>query len=219
MEKISVLVNQLFESIAEEMKKRGFKYRGKQQDFIQQTDYGFNAFHIAIIRHENDFDITVDVGIRFDDVENLINKNNKLLTKSQKKETCTIGVEIGNLTQGQTRRWTIEKFEDIMDVTYSVVEVFDHVALDYFKKYSNLEMVYKILRRDDKEAGLHSPFPSYRAIRAVIAAIVLDKSNLEIQNLIKEKISYLAGLKKDFDLKQFRDFLYRIGRIEGGKRC
>lgn len=49
----------------------GFSSRANGQTFLRPLDGGFAAAHLAFVEHEFDIDVTIDVAIRFNAVEDL----------------------------------------------------------------------------------------------------------------------------------------------------
>ncbi len=63
----------LLQGLGEALKENGYKTRTTQQDLVKKFDKGKIGIHLAFINHLEDFDVTVDVGIRFDELENMKN--------------------------------------------------------------------------------------------------------------------------------------------------
>ncbi|WP_051530076.1 hypothetical protein [Anoxybacteroides tepidamans] len=163
---------------------------------------------MTFINHEDDFDITLHVGIRFDQLENLIHENNNLIIKKEKAPTCTIGVEIGNLTIGEQKRWTVKDENDIEFVSQDIFRSIKEVVIPYINKYSNIENVFHLCLKDDQEASLNAPIDYVRAMHAVGLAKLLNKTEL-LEDVIQQKMKYLQE-KKDFGLPIFMDFVEHI---------
>ena len=64
MSSIEVLQATLLESVGTKLATHGFKKR-VGQSFLKGYDWGKAAIHLSFIEHPNDFDVTVDVAIRF----------------------------------------------------------------------------------------------------------------------------------------------------------
>src|SRR5687768_7494379 len=106
----------------------GFSARPKGQTFLRQLSGGFVAMHLTFIEHESDFDVTTDVGIRFDAVEELVNRSNPLLSNKEKFATCTLGAELGNLEHGRPRRITVASTGDVEVAAECIVKEFEDVG-------------------------------------------------------------------------------------------
>src|SRR6218665_2992821 len=75
----------------------GFSGGFRGQSLYKRTSFGHITLHLTYIKHKDDFDVCLDVGIRFDQVEDLVNSANSFLRKSEKEKTVTLGIEVGNL--------------------------------------------------------------------------------------------------------------------------
>jgi hypothetical protein len=121
---INELQKKLLTSIGEKLMAFGFSKKVKQQSFYRPFEKGNAYVHLSFINHADDFDVTLDVAIRFDEVENLVNSKNNFLTKKEKAETCTLGVELGNLSNGVPKRWNISSDDQISTVTGSILATY-----------------------------------------------------------------------------------------------
>ena len=173
----------------------GFAPKPSGQSFRRATAAGWVSFHVAFIEHGNtDFDLTADVAVRIDAVETLVTADSKLLTKSEREQTATLGCEIGNLTQGKPLRWSIASAVDVTPAAAGVADSFVNVALPYFEKYSDLEVVYETLRKNDSSGWLHSPVDDARCKRAIALAKVLNRRG-DLPALIEQSTAFLRANK------------------------
>jgi hypothetical protein len=171
------------------------------------------AFHVSFIEHRNDFDITADVAIRLHALEDLLNEYKTYLSKAEKKKTFSLGVELGNFSQGHPSRWTIARSDEVAPVANSIMDTFSSIGIPYLEKYSDLHVMLDIFSRDDKEACLHSPFLHERALRALgLAFLMKDREPFEQIALSK---TALLSARNDLGLPLFikiRDTLFaRLG--------
>jgi hypothetical protein len=149
--------------------------------------------HISFIEHEHDIDATVDVAIRFDAVEELVNRSNGLLTRKEKAETFTMGAELGNLERGMPYRVTVTERSDVERAAEQLLAKIEAVGLPYFELYSRLESAYHVLARDDRDAWVYSPIHAKRATRACALLAVMGRHS-EIEELGKQKLAFLASV-------------------------
>ena len=54
------------------MKLYGYEPSRKDQHYVKTTSVGRLNFHLSFIRHQTDFDVTGDVAVRFDRLEELL---------------------------------------------------------------------------------------------------------------------------------------------------
>jgi hypothetical protein len=181
MENLKLLQDKLLRRMSTLLEKLGFDKKIRGQSFWKNFDGGRASVHLSFIRHTEDFDITVDVAIRFDDLEDLVNAENPLLTKKEKADTFSLGVELGNLIEGRQKRWTVKSENDIDDITNHIMDCVVKFGMPYIERYSVKENVFNLLVKDDDEAVLHSPFQSERAKRVNALAKLLNKTDYRLQ--------------------------------------
>ncbi len=187
----------------------GFNERPKGQNFVREFPLGRMLFHLAFIPHQGDFDTTADIGIRFDQVEQWANRGNKLLTEREKRRTCTIGCELGSLSECQQKRWTIANPDDVEIVALSIVETFGRVGMPYLERFSDPERALEALVGDDPSSWLHSPIHAARAIRAVALALQLRGKGPALE-VARAKSSFLES-RNDPGLPSYLAFLQELG--------
>lgn len=202
------LQNELLRLFGDRVSHYGFVQKPREQYFYKKVPLGRVVFHLAFIKHKADFDVTADVAVRFDELEDLVNIDNKLITKKEKAETYSLGVEVGNLTAGSQMRWSIFSEADLSATTEALLSVFVDVALPYFEKYANLESAFEVLSRNDAVGRLHSPFNSKRAKRALGLAVLLGYSDL-IPKLIDEAVTFMKE-GGDSGVSDYLDFAKRF---------
>lgn len=188
----------------------GFEKNIYGQTFWKPVQNGRAAVHLSFIDHETDFDVTVDFAVRIDKLEELKNKDNTYLKEKEKKETATIGVELGNLIEGNQKRWTISSEEDIEKVADEIYSKIVEEGIPYIDKYSNLDNILFVCLKDDEDSMLHSPFGDDRAINAVGLAKMLNRG--DIKEIISKKKMYLK--ESELELSNFQNFLNKIGENE-----
>ncbi|HTG14334.1 MAG TPA: hypothetical protein VK747_03605 [Blastocatellia bacterium] len=209
---IKELQDSLFARVAKEVDEYRFDRRSKTHySFYKKTPLGRQAFSLPFIRHApTDVDVTAEVAIRFDDVEDLVNEHKSLLTEAQKRNTYTLGAELGNISEGRQKRWSLASRDAIDNVARSIMEAFAAIGRPYLEKYSAMESALEALSQDDKTAQLHSPFHDERAMRAIAIAFVLGDRE-RFLSIAAAKTQILAG-RNDDGLQRFlqlRDVLER----------
>ncbi|ASI76756.1 hypothetical protein LKM01_27110 [Bacillus pacificus] len=199
----------LMQSIGEGLKEDAYKVRITQQSFVKKFDKGKISMHLAFIDHPEDFHVTMDVGIRFDELENMKNQWDEGLTIKEKKETYTIGVELGNLVHREQKRWCVEKETDILPVTIDILKEVKQYFIPYIDKYVDIENVFDLCVRDDEEAALlGTTFEGYRAQNAIGLALILNKEEM-LEQIIEKKKKHLKTRDK-FQLELFENFLFNM---------
>jgi hypothetical protein len=186
----------------------GFSTRPKGQTFYRDIDGGRVGVHLSFIEHESDVDVTVDVAIRFDAVEELVHRSNKLLSKREKAETFTLGAELGNLEHGEPFRITVSSPGDVGRAAEGIETKLQTVGLPYMERYSQPEATYSLLSKDDGEVWVHSPIHAERAKRACALLAVMDRHS-EINDLGAKKLSFLESVN-DQGAAAFSRFLAEL---------
>lgn len=80
-----ILENKLLKRVLDYLANHGFEKKIYGQSFHKKIDAGRQNIHISIIKHDNDFDVTVSAGLRFDMLEDLKNEDNNLLSEKKRK--------------------------------------------------------------------------------------------------------------------------------------
>jgi hypothetical protein len=186
------------ELLRDKLARDGFVAKLKNQSFYKKTDFGVLAVHLAFMNGQVEFDVTVDVAVRFNSVEDLIYPS---------EMTFTLGCELGNLESGMSQRWTVAEPSDAETVAEAIYEKFEKVGRPYLEKYSSIEAAYDVLQRDDRSGWMHSPFDDARAKRALAIAMLRGGID-EFEALLARKRQSLAS-SKNANLSDFEAFVSR----------
>jgi hypothetical protein len=192
----------LLSTIGTKLRQYGLDKR-KDQSFYKKEPFGRATFHVSFINHQNDFDVTGDVAVRFDQTEEMADPDSK--------DSHTIGAELGNLKEGRQKRWTVTCVDDIPLIADAAVKAFAEIGLPYVEEFSDQARALDVLSGDGPDSWLHSPLHSARAERAVSMALTL-KGREAAEALAKRKLSFLEQ-RKDSGLPLFRAFLQRNGIV------
>ena len=154
--------------------------------------------------------MTADVAVRFDELEDLLNEYKGHLSEAEKKNTFSLGAELGNMSEGKQRRWTVAGLADVEPVSRSIMDAFSKIGIPYLEKYSNVETALEALSGDDRAAWLHAPIHGERAKCAISLAFLLGDRE-RFYELAAAKTAFLIS-RNDFGLQSFlqlRDALER----------
>lgn len=210
------LENALLKEAGGRLEKYGFSARLREQAYYRTTPHGQSCIHLSLIKHVEDFDVTVDVGIRIDAIEDLISRFSEScrsdLPKQRRPKTFTLGVELGNLECGRPFRLKVALEDDVSRVADEIAMRVESLALPYICKYSNLEVALATLSRDDRDGWLHCPHNVKRA-QAACALLAIMGRRSEIPELGAQKLSYLESIK-DPQRSQFETFLSELVRTD-----
>lgn len=209
MDKLAEWQRRLLSIVGQAMLPHGFEQRTKGQSLVKKCPFGHATFHLTFINHSLDFDVTVDVGIRFDGVEDLVNKEKPFLTKAEKALTCTLGCELGTYRDGGQKRWTVASEDDVPVVANAIVGTLEETGLAYITRFSSLERALEVLSGDGPNSWLHAPFHDARAKRAVSLALQV-RGRESARQLASVKSTFLEEID-DPGLAAFQTFVNKLG--------
>lgn len=199
----------LLEAVGRRIVALGLEGRPVGQSFLRRFDGGRAAFHMAFVEHPHDFDVVADVAVRFDQVEDLVNGNNTLLSKKEKGQTYSLGAELGNISgQGQLR-WNVASVADVERVADQLVESFKAIGLPYLDIVSTMDGAYKALSSPGSAGFLHSPIHGSRAKRVIALAKIVGGPD-ELAARTSENLQFLETLK-DPGLQDLKRFVVGLG--------
>jgi hypothetical protein len=203
------LQKKLLREISTQMPRYGFGSRAVGQSFRRAEPFGVSSFHLSFIPHMTDFDVTADVALRIEAVEELLNQNNNRLSAKEKKQTFTVGAELGNIADGNQRRWTVSNVHHVPLVASGITQTFEATGLPYLQRMSNLENLLYVLSTHDRDAWLSSPIHERRC-KTIIALAQTLKKTASMPALSAQCNSYLRD-RNDPGLDSFREFAQRLG--------
>jgi hypothetical protein len=188
--------------LGERVKWLGFNPEVSGQSFYHALPAGKWAFHVSFIPHKFDFDLTADVAIRINTIENLVNEYDTKLKPTEKRQSMTLGGDLGNISEGRQLRWTVADLDDIPKVSDQVADKLERIGLQFLRTYSDVAAVQKVLTSSDFRDTLLCPIPGPRAMRAIASTYILDVTSditalagrLEAE-LLEEEDLYLQDLR------------------------
>lgn len=203
----------LLQDLASLLTNDGFEKRVVGQSIRRKTQDGRVSIHLSFIDHPEDFDVTADFGIRFNDVEDITNEidSSILPILIKKGVTSTLGAELGNMSIGKQKRWTIENEEDVEIAVREIYLDLQSVFFPFIKKYATKEHVFELAIKDDKEANTFWITAYDRAKRAIVLAEILQKDDETRSDLIRKKEELLRSMENPH-LDWFLDFAERFKR-------
>lgn len=208
MTKVAELQKRLLDELAARVSAYGFEPKPVGQSFRRKTASGRVSLHVAFVPHPADVDVTADVAVRLDALENLVNEANTLLPKAEKQNTYSLGVELGNLSEGRQKRWKLVEASDAVPAAQSILALYDLVGAPNLERLSDPEQAFKVLSSNERDGWLWSPLHGARCQRAVGLAYLLGK-HAELPALIERSEAFLEG-RKDFGLKAFQQLVAHL---------
>ena len=210
MSSIKELQDALLVELDDQLATYGLKRPARSQSYYRKEPWGKTAFHVSFIKHRTDCDLTADVAVRIDELEKLVNANNPRIAASERNKTFSLGAELGNISEGRPKRWTLATLEDVKRVVPSVMATFQTVGLPYIERYASLQNAFEALTPNDRASWLHSPFHGERCKQIVALAFLLGKVG-ELDGLIQDCSRFLND-RNDSELADFLAFAEEIRR-------
>lgn len=209
----SHLKERVLHCLAKILGPKGYKRDNKKrsQDFYKNISVGRYFVHLTFIDHNYGFDIVVNVSIRHDALVELVKQVNSFLTSPEGYHFAFVGAELGNISDGKQKCWTVVDENDVQEVCIGIMHAFETIGEPYLERFSSLEEILIATAGDNPAAFLHSPFHGTRAKTAVAAALLLGKQEL-FSHLVDQKTQYLKE-RRDFEISSFISFVEALRSI------
>jgi len=147
----------LLKAVGQRIAASGFESRPVGQSFLRRSPLGRDSLHRSFVKHPCDFDVVADVAVRIDDLEDIVNVNDTLLSKKEKEQTYSLGAELGNISGQGQQRWNLASSADVTPVADRITASFNSIGLPYLDEASTIEGAYRLLTSPGRAAWLHSP--------------------------------------------------------------
>jgi hypothetical protein len=184
----------LLHAIGNRIREFGFEPNPAKQSFKRQFPGG-------------DFDIAADVAVRFNALEEMVNRYEGFISEREKKQTCSLGAELGNIAGTGQMRWRMAIVGDLDSAATGIVEAFEKIGVPYLQSASTMQSAYELLSSPGK-AWLHNPLPLARAKRVVALAKLLGKDE-DVPLRIAENMALLES-DRTKGSAEFRRFLLQM---------
>ena len=192
---------ELLTELRDRVRVHGFTEKFSKQAYYCLVPGGKWALHVSFIRHRDDLDVTADVAVRIDRVEDLVNSYDTKRNATEKRNSMTLGGELGNISEGQFRRWTVANFDDIPSVCDEIQRTFERIGLPFLTSHSNISAAFRVLVGSRQRDHLLAPILGPRCMRAVASAYVTGA--VELDALIAQYEAELLD-SRDLYLEDFR---------------
>jgi hypothetical protein len=155
----------------------GFQQKPISQIFRRSERVGWAAIHVTLIRHATDaFDVTVDASVRYDSLQDELLGGDALISAADRKNSATLGCELGNwIGEGQVR-WSVQTPEDAKAVAKRVATSVAEHLLPFIARFSEPSELLRTLQEDGREARLIIPIKQFRerALEALLRNKALE---------------------------------------------
>jgi len=193
---------EILTSLGERVRTLGFNPKAFGQSFYYTFAAGKWGFHVSFIPHRDDFELTADVAVRIDEIEDLVNKYDTRRTPAEKRNSMTIGGELGNISQGRPRRWKISDFSDVPIVCGEIMSFFETIGVPFLRAHSEIADVHRVLVSSDQRDIVLAPISGPRYMRAIASAHVL-RGTVDLADLIRRSEAKLVQAQDPY-LEDFR---------------
>lgn len=204
----AALQGELLRELASRLAEDEFEPRMKRQDFVREVPSGQWIVHVGFIRHREDVDATVDLGVRLEPVERLLEA-----AGYGHGQGATIGAELGNIVDGRPRRWTMQSAADCPVVAEEMVSEIRKFGLAWLERHSDPRVVFSILAQQDRQSWLYSPVHLKRCLTLVALAKHLE-SDAKADEVARGCRSFLQ-VRND---PQLRVFEYHVRQLLAGSQ-
>jgi hypothetical protein len=167
---------------------------------------------LSFIPHVNDFDLTADVALRNDAIEELTNKYDAKRSAKDRLSSMTIGIELGNLARGSNIRWTIVDESHLQLAADQAFELLQSVEISFFNRYCDLGSLADVLTSSSPADRLLCPLRGPRYMRAISACFLTgDRARFAAVGPIatKELVEHDDLYLPDFE-RMYRDLSSQI---------
>jgi hypothetical protein len=146
------------------------RFRRRQQSYKREAGDRRQVLHLSFVKHPAGFEVTADVALRLHAVEER-RPDRMELPIARRRETATIGAELGNLHCGEPKRWRVECADDIPPIVTDVMHWLALAGTPFFERFATDSAVLATLERDDRQARLICPIPGVRhTVRKLLRA-------------------------------------------------
>jgi hypothetical protein len=159
------------------------RYRRTEQTFWKELGDCRLVFHVSVIRHSEDVELMTDVAVRHHAVEDLLNNERPGLRPREKKQTATVGVELGNWVNGQPHRWIVSTLSEVDAVAADIFDWFRRIGKPFLERFQSLDEVFRVLEADGSEAELTCPIKDRRRKTTLVVQRVREQSNKALARL------------------------------------
>jgi len=198
----SIAERDVLTRLGKQLESHGFDPKPSGQSFYHSFPAGKSAFHVSFIPHQSDFDLTADVAIRLNAIEDLVNEYDTKRAPTERRKSMTLGGELGNISEGHQLRWTVSDPNDIPKVCDQVANMFERIGLQFLRTHSDLAAAHKVLISSNPRETFLSPILGPRSMRAIASAYILDGTS-DITALAQRFEAMLVE-RQDLYLQDFR---------------
>jgi hypothetical protein len=170
----------------------GFVFVKGEQRFVRARGGAAQIVHLSFVDGgaRGGLSVIVNLAVRHERVEALVNSWREDLSAREKKATATLGAELGKILGRGQMRWTVASEEDCAAVAREIYGLVREHGLPYLEGYSDLTNVRE--RFSSGAPGQWHQFAGGRALRLpVVCALMGDPE--AAQREFREQYDYLKS--------------------------
>lgn len=146
---LSPIYKKLDEAFSESSPYIGYRYLKSQRAFRKKMRDQTWSIHFAFLNYGNHLQVTCDVAIRFNCVEDILNESQPHLSAREKKGTFTIGCLLHNWSDEAKFIWRVDRVESVPRVVSEIYRDTETAAIEFFERFGNMEETLKALQDPD----------------------------------------------------------------------
>jgi len=208
-ETLSTWRERVFAELARYLGPLGFKLRETWQVFdrrlSKEVRQGFHL-NVALYPRVPQLDLICSAHVRHETVERLVMDWRTDVSATSKRQTATIGQELGVLDTGQTRIFKITHESKLESNCEEMYELITRIGLPYVEMFSDLRLVYEALK--DDRSRWHRGLISLRCHHVPVIKLMLEGPE-SVTSLFREEYNRLKQLD-DPNAHSYPDFVRHI---------
>lgn len=154
-------------------------------------------------------EISVGLGIRYDEVETIVEKADKAHKINAGPGSVTIGAELGKANGIEQIWWKLETEEDIVSVAEHVAQAIDTKAVPYFEANGTLEQIHSRFSQE-KEGDWHQTFAGKACRWPAVLSLLGQKTEAAQQIMIQDE---LLQTKNDPIAKYYPEYILNVCQL------
>lgn len=200
MTKRDFLKTELLKKLNEHLTQHGFKLNRQLAEFTRRSKSGWHQYQIVFVLKDSGWDIRPAIFIRVHQVEDIFHRTSGFEPKYQ-KGTPTIGLSLSSYVDEPNKySYMLTEESQIDELASLYLSAFDELALPFFQKYDDLDVMEKIINSDPYDIKFTGPI--FKGSKGLILAKLTKRDNYD--ELVRRYTHYYEQLSDGFYLPSFK---------------